>query len=65
MPLIQGKSDKTRNANIEEILSSYKANGAIGPIRPRNMKHAQEIAARIAYDKQRNAQRKAKKAMGD
>ena len=50
---MKGKSDKTRNKNIREILSSYKKTGKIGNIKPKSMAHAQEIAAAIAYRQQR------------
>jgi hypothetical protein len=53
MPLKSGKSDKTRNTNIKELMDAYKKTGKIGKTTPKNAKHAAEIAAAIAYSKQR------------
>jgi hypothetical protein len=55
MPLRTGKSDKTRNANIKEMMDAYKKTGMIGKTKPRDAKHAAAIASAIAYQKQRSA----------
>ena len=55
MPLKSGKSDKTRSANIAELMKAYKDTGKIGNTKPRNSAHAQEIASAIAYGKQKEA----------
>jgi hypothetical protein len=55
MPLKSGKSKKTRNANIKELMDAYKEKGKIGNITPKSAKHAAEIAAAIAYKKQRQS----------
>lgn len=55
MPLQKGKSDKTRSANIGEVMRSYKETGKIGNTKPRNAKHAAAIASAIAYSKQRES----------
>jgi hypothetical protein len=53
MPLQSGKSDKTRNTNIKELMDAYKKTGKIGKIKPKSAKHAAAIASAIAYKKQR------------
>lgn len=55
MPLQKGKSDKTRSANIGEVMRSYKKTGKIGNTKARNAKHAAAIASAIAYSKQRES----------
>lgn len=54
MPL---KSSKP-STNIKELLHSYKESGKIGNTKPRNMKHAKEIASAIAYKKSRDSKKK-------
>ena len=51
MPLQTGKSDAALSANISLMIREYRRSGRIGNIRPRDPKHAQEIAAAIAYEK--------------
>lgn len=53
MPLKSGKSSKVRSENIAELLDSFKKKGTIGNTKPGSMKKAREIAAAIAYSKQR------------
>lgn len=55
MPIKHGKSDKTRNANIQEVMASYKETGKIGNIKPKSFKHAAAIASAVAYRKQRES----------
>lgn len=55
MPLFKGKSKKTRNKNIAEMMGSWKESGKIGKITPKNAKHAAAIASAIAYKQQREA----------
>ena len=61
MPLKSGYTDKTRSANIGEMLEKYKKTGKIGNITPRDMAHAQSIASAAAYRKQRDSSKKRKK----
>ena len=49
MPLLKGKSSKTISNNIAEMMRSYREDGKIGNIRPRNPRHAQRIAIAAAY----------------
>jgi len=58
MPLKSGKSKETRGNNIAEMITSYKESGKIGNTKPRNMKHAKEIASAIAYKKSRDSKKK-------
>jgi hypothetical protein len=51
VPLKPGHSRKTIGKNIGEMLDAYKEKGKIGNARPKNMAHAQKIAAAAAYDK--------------
>lgn len=51
MPLKEGKSAKTRSANIAELLRSFKGTGRIGNSKPANMKKAVAQASAIAYRK--------------
>ncbi len=53
MPLQKGKSDKTRNANISELVHSYKEKGSIGTSKPGNLKDAIKQAVAISYKMQR------------
>ena len=53
MPLMKGKSDKTRRLNIKELMRSFKKGGKIGKIKPKSAKHAAAIASAIAYKQQR------------
>lgn len=53
MPLAKGKSDKTRNKNIKELMDRYKKTGKIGKTKPKSAKHAAAIASAISYRQQR------------
>ena len=55
MPLPKGPSDKTRNANIKELMDTYNETGKIGNTKPQNKAKARAIAAAIAYKIQREA----------
>ncbi|MDI3281610.1 MAG: hypothetical protein QJR13_09590 [Bacillota bacterium] len=59
MPLKPGRSDEVISRNIEELMHTYHETGKIGNIKPKNEKHAREIATAIAY---REAGRSRKKA---
>lgn len=65
MPLKSGSSKKTIQENISEMVSSYKKTGKIGNIRPKNLEHAQEIAAAAAYNKAGKSKSKKSKKGGD
>ena len=58
MPLIKGKSDKTRNKNIGELLHSYKEKGSIGTSKPQTMKDAISQASAIGYSMQKKMRKK-------
>ena len=50
MPTIKGdKSQKAHSKNVKEMMDAYKRTGKIGTTRPRNEKHALEIANAAAY----------------
>jgi len=51
MPLKSGKSEKTRSANIGELMSSYKKTGKIGNSKPKSKEAAQKQAEAIVYKK--------------
>jgi len=53
MPLKPGKGRKTISSNIKELMRSYKEKGSIGNVKPKSTKHAQRVAAAIAYGKSR------------
>lgn len=53
MPLRSGSSQESISFNIAELMHSYERTGKIGNTKPKNKKHAQRIAARIAYEKAR------------
>lgn len=51
MPLKPGKSQKTISSNIKEMMDSYAKTGKIGNIKPRNRRHAMQIAEAAAMRK--------------
>jgi len=51
MPLQTGKSDAAISANISLMIREYRRSGKIGTTRPRDPKHAQQVAAAVAYEK--------------
>lgn len=51
MPLKKGKSKKTISQNIAEMMDSYAKTGKIGNIKPRNRRHAMQIANAAAHTK--------------
>ena len=55
MPLLKARSRATISSNIGEMLRSYQETGRIGNASPRNMAHAQRIAAAAAYSSAREA----------
>jgi hypothetical protein len=58
MPLEEGCGKKARSDNIRELMEKYKSSGTIGNTTPKSTKHAQAIAAAIAYSKQRKGKKK-------
>ena len=55
MPLKKGSSQDVISANIAELMRTYRAKGKIGNTVPKNAAHARRIAAKIAYDKAKEA----------
>ena len=51
MPLQTGKSDAAMSSNISLMIREYRRSGKIGDTTPDDAKHAQKIAAAIAYEK--------------
>ncbi len=51
MPLKKGKSSKTINKNVKELVKTYKKRGKIGSSRPANAKAARKQAVAIALNK--------------
>ena len=51
MPLKSGKSKKTIQKNITELMGSYKKKGKLGTSHPKSAKQAAKQAAAIAYAK--------------
>ena len=51
MPLKKGKSSKTINKNVKELVKTYKKRGKIGSSRPANSKAARKQAVAIALNK--------------
>lgn len=47
MPLKKGP--ESFHSNLKELVRHYNNGGKIGNVEPRNSKHAQKIAAAIAY----------------
>ncbi len=61
MPLQKGYSQKTRSANIAEMIRSYESTGKIGNVTPRNKAHAQQIAIAASYTSARQSAKGKKK----
>lgn len=55
MPLKEGHSKKVRDANIQELIDSWKKTGMIGDQKIKTEKKAREVATAIAYRKAREA----------
>ncbi len=51
MPLKKGKTKKTIQQNIDEMLASWRKTGKIGNTKPRNQRHAIQIASAAAHTK--------------
>jgi|TARA_R110002012_G_scaffold163865_1_gene326279 hypothetical protein len=51
MPLKKGKSNKTINKNVKELVKTYKKRGKIGASRPANTTAARKQAVAIALNK--------------
>jgi len=49
MPLKKGSGKEVLSHNIGEMIKSYKKTGKIGNTTPKDMEHAQKIAAAAAY----------------
>ena len=59
MPTIKGdKSKKAHSANVREMMDAYAKTGKIGNVRPRNRRHAMQIANAAAYTSARMPKRK-------
>lgn len=55
LPLVKGKSNKVKSANIKEIMGSYKQKGTIGTSAPKSKKKAQLQAIAIALNTARHS----------
>jgi hypothetical protein len=53
MPLKSGKSKKTIQSNIKELVHRYESTGKIGASKPKSKKKAIRQAVAISYDKAR------------
>lgn len=51
MPLKKGKSSKTINKNVKELVKTYKKRGKIGSSSPASPKAARKQAVAIALNK--------------
>ena len=49
MPLKQGKSKKTFDSNMSELIASYRKTGKIGSSRPKGADKARKQALAIAF----------------
>jgi len=58
MPLKKGKSKRTVNKNVKELVKTYKKRGKIGTSRPANAKAARKQAVAIALDKAGKSKRR-------
>jgi len=53
MPLKKGKSKKTIQSNVKELIGSYESTGKIGTSKPKSKKKAIKQAIAISYDEAR------------
>uniref|UniRef100_A0A6M3XI99 Uncharacterized protein n=1 Tax=viral metagenome TaxID=1070528 RepID=A0A6M3XI99_9ZZZZ len=53
MPLKKGKSKKTIQGNIKELIGSYESTGKIGNSKPKSKKKAIKQIVAISYDEAR------------
>jgi len=53
MPLIKSKSKGAFDANMSELIASYRKTGKIGKSRPKNADEARKQALAIAFSKKR------------
>jgi len=58
MPLKPGKSQKTVQRNIREVMGSYEKTGTIGTSKPKSKKKAQQQAVAIALSKAGKSRKK-------
>ncbi len=58
MPIKKGKSNKTRNSNIKEVIKSYEEKGTIGTSKPKSKEKAIKQAVAIGYSNQRKSKKK-------
>jgi len=58
MPLKKGKSDKTRNTNIKEVIGSYEKSGKIGASKPASKAKAIKQAVAISMNKAGKSKKK-------
>jgi len=61
VPLKAGKSRKTIQANIREMVHSYERTGKIGNVRPKSRKQAIKIAVATALNKAKQGGRRKKR----
>ena len=60
MPLKKGRSSKTINKNVKELVKTYEKKGKIGTSKPANKKAAQKQAVAIALSKAGKSRKMAK-----
>lgn len=62
MPTIKGdKSKKAHSKNVQEMMDAYARTGKIGNVRPRNRRHAIQIANAASYTSAKMPKRRKKK----
>lgn len=60
MPLKKGRSSKTINKNVKELVKTYEKKGKIGTSKPASKKAAQKQAVAIALSKAGKSRKMAK-----
>lgn len=61
MPLRKGRSNKTRSANIKEMVDSWKRTGRIGNSKPKSKRKAIRQAVAASYTQQRRSGRRSRR----